>query len=486
MATLSSHVRAGRAASRSLVLAGSLQAVVAITVLAALLRFATLDLQSFWYDEAFTLRLLGMPLDEMLGEIPSRELTPPLYFVLAWLWSKPFGTGEVGLRALSALAGTATVPVVFAAARRLVSPRAALVAAALVAVSPLLVWYSQEARAYSLLVFLSAATLLFFATALDEGRSRALWLWAAASSLALATHYFAVFVVAAEAVWLARKVYPRRRVLAPFALVAAVGAALAPLALAQQGGAQWIGGLPLDQRLRELVGQFLLGAYSRDSPNAWWLGVALFAIGVGALFLLTKGRERDGALVALGLALAMLLVPLALTLVGADLVYYRNLVVAWLPLAIVAGAVLAAPRAGTYGLVAAGAACLASAAFVVGIARDSSLHRADWRGATSELGNYSESRAVVVFPGWQQIIYRVYRPTAELPPGGARVSEIDVVGYGLGSLSFHTPPGFRQVETRTVQSLTVIRYRSARTQLVVPDELVGPLGRPEVFLDRRQ
>src|SRR5438876_576650 len=80
--------------------------------------------------------------------------TPPFYYMLAWGWAKLFGTGEVGLRSLSALAGTLTIPAAYAAGRALSSRRAGLIAAALFAVNPLLVWYSQEARAYALLALL--------------------------------------------------------------------------------------------------------------------------------------------------------------------------------------------------------------------------------------------------------------------------------------------------------------------------------------------
>src|SRR5947207_1635776 len=72
-----------------------------------------------------------------------------------------------------------------------------------VAVGPLLVWYSQEARAYALLVLTSALTIWLFAAALQEPERRT-WLawWAAAASLALLSHYFAAFLVVPEAAWL--------------------------------------------------------------------------------------------------------------------------------------------------------------------------------------------------------------------------------------------------------------------------------------------
>jgi Dolichyl-phosphate-mannose-protein mannosyltransferase len=72
----------------------------------------------------------------MVDAVPHSEPTPPLYYVVAWFWSRIFGTDEAGLRSFSALIGTATVPATYAAARQFLSQRSAFVAAALVAVSP--------------------------------------------------------------------------------------------------------------------------------------------------------------------------------------------------------------------------------------------------------------------------------------------------------------------------------------------------------------
>src|SRR5688572_13338466 len=76
----------------------------------AALRFATLDLQSFWVDEGATVLLLRDDFGGMLDGLTVTEKTPPLYYVLAWLWTRPFGTGEVGVRSLSALVGVLTIP----------------------------------------------------------------------------------------------------------------------------------------------------------------------------------------------------------------------------------------------------------------------------------------------------------------------------------------------------------------------------------------
>src|SRR6188472_628806 len=183
--------------------------VLALTLLGAVLRFPTLDRQSFWLDELVTASLLDRGLGDVVREIPRTEATPYLYYVVAWLWNSVFGLGEVGLPSLSALAGTATIPVAYGAGVVLVSRRAGIVAAALVATSPFLVWYSQEARSYALLTLLGAGTVLAFALSLRGGRW-SLAAWAVLSALAVATHYYAVFLVAAEALWLLVRFRPLR------------------------------------------------------------------------------------------------------------------------------------------------------------------------------------------------------------------------------------------------------------------------------------
>src|SRR6185437_10957473 len=99
---------------------------------------------------------------KMMGLIPQSESTPPLYYCVAWVWARLFGDHEAGLRSLSAVAGVLVVPIAYGLGARLIGRRAGLIAAALTACNPLLVWYSQEARSYSMLVLLSAVSLVAF------------------------------------------------------------------------------------------------------------------------------------------------------------------------------------------------------------------------------------------------------------------------------------------------------------------------------------
>src|SRR4051812_49976841 len=95
--------------------------VAGLTLLAALLRFWQIGDQSYWYDEALTVDLVRASFGDMLAGVHGHEATPPLYFALAWAWTRVFGDGEAALRSLSAVAGTAVVPLAYLAARDLVS-----------------------------------------------------------------------------------------------------------------------------------------------------------------------------------------------------------------------------------------------------------------------------------------------------------------------------------------------------------------------------
>ena len=191
---------AGHARNQLPPTAGGAWALFALTALGACLRFVRIGHQGFWFDEANTALLVHMSPGQMLGLIPHSESTPPLYYCVVWAWARLFGAGQAALRSLSALVGVATIPLMYGAAAKLFSRRTGLVVAAVTACDPLLIWYSQEARSYALLVALSAASLLAFAYALERPVPRTLALWAATGALALATHYYAVLAIVPEAV----------------------------------------------------------------------------------------------------------------------------------------------------------------------------------------------------------------------------------------------------------------------------------------------
>ena len=458
-------------------------AVLAGLVLAgAALRFSTLDVQSFWLDEAYTATLLGHDFGGMLGALPNSESTPPLYYVLAWLWSKPFGTGEVGLRSLSALFGTLTIPVVYAAARELVSERAGLVAAGLAAVNPYLVWFSQEARAYALFALLGALSFLYFARAWRDSSGRTLWLWAAASSATIATHYFGAFLVAVEAAALLARHRDRARAVA-LACVPwlAVGGALAPLAIAQRGTAHtaWIDDTPLVNRVRDLGKHFLDGPFGTPWDAA---AVAVAALAAASLVLLATradDRERRAALIAAGVAVAVVASALVFAVVGADYFFDRNLIVALVPLLIVPAAGFGARRAARIGLPLAAAFALLLTVFVIDGAADAKLRREDWRHVAGMLGRDPRPQAVVVsFSGLKPMRY--YLPALRPLTRAVAVREVATIdSWRFGFRRPPTPPApapaLTEVERVNGPTYTLIRYRAPKPVLLAPAALL-PIG----------
>ncbi len=314
--------------------------LIGLTVLAAVLRFATLTTQSYWFDEAQAAHEMQLSFGALLHTIGNQETSPPLYFVLAWLWAKVFGIGEAGLRSLSAVLGVAVIPVTYLCGRELVSRRAGLVAAALAAVSPFMLWYSQEAREYMLLAATCGASLLFFARALRRPDGRTLALWAAFSGLALLSHFFAGFLVAPEALWLLIRHRTRATALAVGAVVV-VEAALLPLAISDTGHPiGWLSAIPRSTRIQQVPVSFALGTLDRSSLlGDGLLGAAVLA-GV-LIFLLVAGADRDelrGAGIAATLAGVVVLVPLLIAVAGHDFYIDRAVIPAWIPLAVVIGA----------------------------------------------------------------------------------------------------------------------------------------------------
>jgi mannosyltransferase len=407
-------------------------AVVALTVLAAALRFASLASQSYWGDEALTVSEIRTPLGGMLSLVLGQETTPPLYFVLAWGWAKLFGSGEAGLRSLSALAGTAMVPLAYLAAARLFSRRVGVIAGALAAVNPFLIWYSQEARAYAVYMTLTALSFLCFVAALRSREARWLASWAVASALALTAHFFAVFVVGPEAVWLLLAARDRRT---PVVVggVAAVGVALVPVALGDVGhGTGWISSTPLVERIGSTAGEFAIGPAARWS---WFgSGLAIFAgvagVAVAAIALGLRGRQRRSAAVALAIGGSAVAIPLAMSALGADYLNPRNVAAAWLPLTVVVAAGLGSRRAGRAGTVAAGTLCACSLAATLGMSMRSDLQRPDWRAVAAAMGPITSARAVIADASGAEPL-RFYLPEVALgaPSAPTAIAEIDVVRH---------------------------------------------------------
>jgi uncharacterized membrane protein len=130
---------------------GGLLALAAITLCGAFLRLQGLNAQPLWLDEVVSLNNALAFGDGGLRALAGADHIAPLHSILLWAVVNLGGESAVALRLPSVLFGIATIPAIFVMTKRLFcSTRTALIAATLVAVSPYAIWYSQEARMYSL------------------------------------------------------------------------------------------------------------------------------------------------------------------------------------------------------------------------------------------------------------------------------------------------------------------------------------------------
>jgi mannosyltransferase len=364
--------------------------VAGLTVLGAVLRFATLGDQSYHHDEIVTAsRVLRVGFGHAMDAVGFSESAPPLYYALAWLWTQVTGNGEWGLRFLSALAGVVTIPVAFLVGRELRDERAGVIAAALVAVNPMLLWYSQEARAYALLGLFCALSLLYCVRALerDAGSKHDFVLWGVFSALALATHYFAVFPLIAEVVLLARR--RGRAILSGLWIVAVAVVLLAPLAIHQMsyGHAEWIGKFSLGHRVAEVGITYLVGETGDIIGRTEQVGPALLPLAlVAAAFVVLMARgsrsERRAAFVPLSVAAVTVGIPLLLAILsaGKDFVLARNLLPALVPLLVAVAVALSAERSRRLGAAIAAVLVVYSLAFSIHASTSPQLANPTGRG----------------------------------------------------------------------------------------------------------
>ena len=389
--------------------------IAGITLLAFAIRLSTFD-QGLFADELSTAWVV---LDHSLGHVLSTvrsndEITPPLYFVLAWGSSK-LGSNPDLIRLPSLVAGVATVPIVYLLGARTVGRRAGLLAAAIVTLSPFLIYYSTEARSYSLMIALVAGAALALVIAVDGDRMGAWFAYAALSAAAMYSHYTAAFPLAGQLAW-AWLYHPGAR-------LRLAGANVGALALF----APWIPGYLADQSspttaILSALQPFNPGQVARDL-EAWSIGypyvtlrgvptvpgVVAIVLGIGgAAVALLRGalsaggvglrRVRTappGVVLVVVLALATPVGEAVYSLFGTNVLGARNLNASWPGLALLAGAALAAVRPAR---LAAALATVTLAGLAIGTVRtlQPTFSRPDYPAVASFIDDRAGPRDVVV------------------------------------------------------------------------------------------
>lgn len=152
-----------------------------------ILRLVTSN-QSLWLDEATTALVAKMSLGDIFTKFLPGDFHPPLHYLIEKYWTLIFGYSEIALRAPSILFGLWTIYVTYLIAKKIFNERVALISAVLMTTSGLSIYYSQEARMYSLAAFLVSALFYLF---LEKK-----WiLFSIVLALLAATDYVSLFVI---------------------------------------------------------------------------------------------------------------------------------------------------------------------------------------------------------------------------------------------------------------------------------------------------
>lgn len=133
--------------------------VVIITIIAGLIRFYNIGVRSIWLDEGITVNLASDSVRNIILNRASTGIHPPLYFIFMHFWIRVFGDSEFALRSFSAILSVLSVPIIYLIASKIFDLPTAIIATILFAFSPFQLYYSQEARMYPLVTFLSLLSL---------------------------------------------------------------------------------------------------------------------------------------------------------------------------------------------------------------------------------------------------------------------------------------------------------------------------------------
>jgi mannosyltransferase len=381
--------------------------ILPIVALAFAVRLYRLDVQSLWFDESFSALVASQPFAMSIRAMLEEGLHhSPLYYILL----RPFaalGFSEFSLRFLSVVSGVLAVPLLAQLGRLTVGPKAGLLAAFLLAINPFHVWYSQEARTYTLLAVASIGAMFFLVRNLQSAR---LWNWLGLAlfvSIGINTHHFAFFIPLIQFVFIVLSLRRNYRLLQPWV------------------GSQLLAGLSLTPWIITVLdwGHFYFSSAS-NRPATWLDPLkTLWNFGLGYTETVTPGVVILISLFVVLLAFAafsivqddsrqllllwLLLPPIMVFLFSLRLPMYidRYLIVAFPPFLLLISAGIYHLRQPVLRFA---IGTVVSGAMLVGLYRvyyDTSVYnRADWRGVSQYLENNGQPGDVIALWYYQYLI----------------------------------------------------------------------------------
>lgn len=174
----------------------NIQILLLITALGFVLRIYQLGYESLWLDEATTHLTSSSTLSQIF-HATSGDVHPPLYYYLVHFFLLG-NESEFMLRLPSMILGVLSIPLLYLLTSRMFSQKEGLISSFLLSISVMHIFYSQEARMYSMLAFLTLASLYFFYCAIENNKKTTWILFVLATTMNIYTHYFGFFIFPIE------------------------------------------------------------------------------------------------------------------------------------------------------------------------------------------------------------------------------------------------------------------------------------------------
>lgn len=259
-----------------------------ILLLGTILRLISLN-QSLWLDEATSALVAKMPLAYIFTKFLPGDFHPLLYYLILKYWVNVFGSSEVSLRIPSVIFGVLTIYFVYLIVRKISDKKTALIASSFSATSGLLIYYSQEARMYSLAALLVCISIYLFI----EKK----WMWFSILLILIGmTDYVSLLIL--PVFWIFGKKDIKKMFLAHIPLILAF-ALWSPIFISQlrtgfsiTGTAWWqILGVASFKNAALIPVKFILGRISFDD-NILYTAVVVFAAGLFG-YLLFKAKKTS-------------------------------------------------------------------------------------------------------------------------------------------------------------------------------------------------
>lgn len=290
---------------------------LAVGGIALLVRLFRLSAQGLWFDETYTVLIARLPLRTAWEALVADGVHPPLFYLVerAVVW---VSSTETAVRLPSAILGALAAPLALILGGRWAGRGAGVVAGLLVALSPMHVWHSQDARMYAILSTAVLGCLIAFDDLLrGEGRRQRV-LFVAIHSIAYLLHYFAWMTALVEFAFLAARLRAYPKVLRRWAVLQAFSAApflFWVYVLSQRGGhffgIGWVPTPAVEDLVYTIIN--LTVGYTQPLGTWQWLGVALWCI-FAALGLRSVWRTPDRRLLTAVWAFGPLLLTFILSL----------------------------------------------------------------------------------------------------------------------------------------------------------------------------